>query len=300
MFALTFKATVGTGILAIPYVVQRFGMLGSIIGLAAFAAFSWYTMRTLLVCVNVIANTPTSQRKNIDGFDMPFEEPLRPVSESMPIGVCVSIKGNGENKIVLVIHSWLLLTDEHKSGCRKCWECISQDDHHNGPESRYIDYQAIGETAMGRVGSVLVIFAALLSQLGSVVAYVIFMSKALLSVLNESQTVRNAFITHTTEYATTHGVCSNPFIIFYRPNQAYEFQNWQTTAMVAPLLMLLALLRSPRLLEPTSHFGNLALFIGLGTVLYFGANECGSAVDIKATTLFHFPGFAVFFGAPTS
>ena len=91
MFALTFKATVGTGILAIPYVVQRFGMLGSIIGFAAFAAFSWYTMRTLLVCVNVIANTPTSQRKNIDGFDMPFEEPLRPVSESMPIGVCACL-----------------------------------------------------------------------------------------------------------------------------------------------------------------------------------------------------------------
>ena len=64
--------------------------------------------------------------------------------------------------------------------------------------------------------------------------------------------------------------------------------------------MLLSLLRSPRLLEPTSHFGNLALIVGLGAVLYFGASECGSAVDIKDTKLFEFDGISVFFGAPTS
>ena len=92
MFALTFKATVGTGILAIPYVVQRFGMVGAIVGLAAFAAFSWYTMRTLLACVNVIATKPTLKKQDIHGFEMPFEQPLMPVGESRATGMCVKGK----------------------------------------------------------------------------------------------------------------------------------------------------------------------------------------------------------------
>ena len=86
MFTLTFKATVGTGILAVPYVVQRFGMLGAVGGLAAFAALSWYTMRTLLVCVNVITMMPLPRKETPYGFEQPFEQPLIPVEESKPIG----------------------------------------------------------------------------------------------------------------------------------------------------------------------------------------------------------------------
>lgn len=100
---------------------------------------------------------------------------------------------------MLVIHSWLLLTD-NKSCCRKCWEYVSQDDHGDGAESMYIDYQAIGEAAMGHVGSILVIFSAVSTQLGSVVAYIIFMSTAILSVVNHSQTVSNIFVMHVKKY----------------------------------------------------------------------------------------------------
>ena len=86
MFAITFKATVGTGILAIPYTVQRFGMLGAVVGLATFAALSWYTMRTLLVCVSVISTMQKQRNDNPYGFEQPFEQPLLPVEESKPFG----------------------------------------------------------------------------------------------------------------------------------------------------------------------------------------------------------------------
>ena len=71
MFGLTFKATVGTGILAIPYVVSRFGVMGAVAGLAAFAALSWYTMRVLLVCVNTIASMEAPEK-----FEELIQQPL--------------------------------------------------------------------------------------------------------------------------------------------------------------------------------------------------------------------------------
>ena len=77
---------------------------------------------------------------------------------------------------------------------RTCWEYISQDDHHEGAESKYIDYQVIGQTVMGKFGSVLVVFSAVSTQLGCVVAYIIFMVTSLVSVVNNSQTVRGTSI----------------------------------------------------------------------------------------------------------
>jgi hypothetical protein len=66
--------------------------------------------------------------------------------------------------------------------------------------------------------------------------------------------------------------------------------------MLAPVLMLLSLLRSARLLESTSHFGNLALVVGLGAVLYYGATDCGSSMDLRHASLVDINGISVFFG----
>jgi len=143
-----------------------------------------------------------------------------------------------------------------------------------GPWDRPMGFREIAGFCFGHSGELVVDLTLVTCQIGANCAFISFISSNISSVLSEHESL--SWIT-------------NVYVI------------WG----VFPVLCALCLLRNTTYLAPTSHFGNVALLVGIGTVLYYSASHPVSvhgdgalaSVSIEGLPLFNgWSGFATFLG----
>lgn len=146
-----FKSFCGLGVLALPSAFRLAGYVGGTLGIIVIAATSYHCMNLLLQCA-VLAQTKInsggfSANKGIEGADGKYEDNLRTGKSTQT--------GSGEYGASVESSTTMVMS-----------------------------FGAIGEIAIGKIGSSLVDVCLVLSQVGFATAYLIFIGSNVFSVLN--------------------------------------------------------------------------------------------------------------------
>eukprot|EP00941_MAST-03F_sp_MAST-3F-sp1_P004454 g4454.t1 len=239
----TFKAIVGSGILTLPFAFKSFGLIGSAIGLCIAALFNFLTMRTLLLSIRHVRRL---NRQRCAGARSRLRAEERVGNYSM--------------------HDNLLEEEE--------FEQVDGNPIAQVIAKESISYEDLGREALGKIGELIVLFSAITCQIGSCIAYTIFIVECIRGII--------------------------PF----GGLEVLKFagsEEEQAALLITPVLISLSWLRSAEPLEITSHFGNVALAFGLISVIIYGIREDHSVYNHDldnghSFNLFDLSAFPIFFG----
>eukprot|EP00466_Bigelowiella_natans_P000758 jgi/Bigna1/74444/fgenesh1_pg.29_\ len=126
-----------------------------------------------------------------------------------------------------------------------------------GPPDGAIEYQELSSLTFGAAGEGISAFAAISTQLGACVSFLVFIGENMADVTGASGSI--------------------------------------ITLGLVPILIILALIKDASLFAPTSHLGNAALVLAVSTVFWYGFSESPPR-SLETYTQFRYLGLPIFFG----